>query len=183
MFRDHLPPFWRGTIGTVLLAAIAVLFVAGAAQVSIPAWPVPATLQTAAVFVVAAMLGADVGGLAATLYLLAAWLGAPVLAGFADFGTTGLWNAKTAGYVVAFVPTNLTLGWLAQRGSLHAAWRLGLAVLVAHAVVLGVGWAWLARQIGAASAWENGVAPFWIGAVAKTVLVTAVVVAARRRVR
>lgn len=183
MFRDHLAPFWRGTTGTVLLAVIGTLLVALGAQLTIPAGAVPATMQTAAVFFVAASLGTDVGGLAATLYLLAAWLGAPVLADFTHFGTTGLWNAKSAGYVIAFVPTSLALGHVAQCGWLRPAWRAFVAILIAHTLVLAVGWAWLARQIGTANAWDHGVTPFWIGALVKSGLVTGGLVAMRARRR
>ncbi|MBL9076000.1 MAG: biotin transporter BioY [Planctomycetes bacterium] len=180
MFRDLLPPFWHGAIGTTLLALGTAAAIAAVAQVAIPTTPVPTTLQTAVLFFAAAALGPTVGGLAAACYLLAAALGLPVLADGAHFAATGLWQAKTAGYVLAFVPAAILLGRCTQRRPHLGGAPLFAAVLVAHVAVLVVGWAWLGRQIGWAAAWQHGVTPFWLGAAAKSALVAGLLAGLRR---
>ena len=41
-------------------------------------------------------------------------------------------------------------------------------MILAHAVILLMGWAWLAISIGPGPAWVNGVAPFVLGALGKS---------------
>jgi len=76
---------------------------------------------------------------------------------------------------VAFPIAAALVGELARRGwharrPLHAL----AAMLLGHAVCLGLGAAWLARAIGPDLAWHKGVAPFLLGAVVKSILVVAV---------
>lgn len=161
-------------------ALVGVALVAVAAQISVPMQPVPMTLQTFAMFAVAMLGGARLGLLVALGYFVAAWLGAPVLSGGASFAADGLLDSKTAGYVVAFVPACWLLGGLVDllpRSTF--ALQFG-AALLAHALVLLLGAAWLAGHVGVARAFDSGVLPFLLGALAKSFAVALLVAAVRR---
>ena len=159
----------------LLIAIVGAAVVALAAQARVPMEPVPTTLQTLAMFAIAAAFGPRVGAWTATVYLIAAWLGAPVLSGGDTFGVAGLLTSKTGGYVVAFVPAAWALGHVHR-----ARWPTMLvAAVAAHALVLAIGGAWLAVHIGVGAAFEHGVQPFWIAALAKSALVPPLAVAAR----
>lgn len=142
------------------------LAIALGAQISIPMVPVPTTLQTLAVVAVGLLGGPRAGAGAASLYLLLAVLGLPVLAEGARHGGWAFVELKSAGYVVAFVPGAALAGWLGQRRSLARAAAAGVA---AHAVVLATGVSVLALHIGPGLAVEHGLAPFLVGAVVKGV--------------
>ena len=153
------------------VAVLAACLFALAAQVRVPMHPVPMTLQTAAVFSVALLTSPRCSWIATLLYLAGAWLGLPILSGGSSFAETGLLDAKTAGYVVGFVPAAVGISWLRPRGLLAAA----AAALGGHMIVLAIGGAWLAAHIGIESAWTHGVAPFAWGALAKSLAVAPLV--------
>ncbi|MCK5944408.1 MAG: biotin transporter BioY [Planctomycetes bacterium] len=162
---------WR----PLLLAVVGATAFALAAQLRVPMHPVPMTLQTAAICAFALLVRWPAALLATVGYLLAAWAGLPVLSGGASFAATGLFDAKTAGYVIGFVPAALLLAVAAPR-SVTGAFA---GAMLAHAVVLLVGWAWLAGQAGVAAAWQHGVEPFLVAAVAKSALAAPVVLLRR----
>ena len=132
----------------LLDAALVVLFsafVGLTAQVEIPLWPVPLTLQTLGGLFTGAVLGGRRGALALLLYLAEGAVGLPVFAGGAGIvymlGPTG-------GYLVSYPVAAGLVGWLAERGWdrklawTTAAMSLGLLVIYAFGVV------WLAGFLG-----------------------------------
>ena len=152
------------------------LLIAGGAQVHIENGPVPMTLQTLALLVVGALLGPRRGAAAAAIYVAAGILGAPVLADGKALPGMEFLDSKTSGYLAAF-PVAAALAGVTPR---HP-FALASVFLVAHAVILAVGFLWLSRFIGAGAAWEHGVAPFFLGAAAKSVFAGAIVIALRGR--
>ena len=99
----------RTAAGYLLILAFTLLTAIGA-QISIPAIPVPFTLQTFFVLLSGAVLGARRGAASQLLYLAAGAAGAPVFAGFkASFlhlvGPTG-------GYLLAFPVAAFLTGYV-----------------------------------------------------------------------
>jgi biotin transport system substrate-specific component len=168
----------RASLATdVGLIVIGSVVVAAAAQVSIrlPFTPVPITLQTLAVLVVGASLGAVRGAASLGLYLGEGAAGFPVFAE-AKSGALYLTSADplhtTGGYLWGFVAAALVVGALAQRRwdrSLRSS--LG-AMLVGEIVVFAAGVPWLAAALGVsgARALELGLYPFVVGEVLKLLL-------------
>ncbi|MBV8748869.1 MAG: biotin transporter BioY [Candidatus Eremiobacteraeota bacterium] len=156
-----------------LFARRAALVVAGSAllaisaQIAVPAWPVPVTLQTLAIPVIVALLGRNLGALAVLAYLGEATLGLPVLQGFA--GGLVHFVGPTGGYLVGFPVAAWLVGLLYERGFGEGYARRFVAVLLGTAVVFVTGPAWLAfvLHLDLAKAVELGVVPFLIGDVAK----------------
>lgn len=183
----------RSLLWTALLGVLGAGLIAGGARAAFPAEPVPITLQTVAVLVAGGVWGARVGCLAVVLYVGAAAAGLGVLSGGAHLDLGALGESKSLGYLVGFLPA----AWIAscavreRRGaagsgargtrSLHAVARALAATFAAHAVILALGWAWLARLVGAAPALEHGVVPYLPGALVKSVVAGAVILSARRR--
>ncbi len=145
----------------VALVAIGARF-----DVAIPGSPVPQSLQTLSVVVVGGALGMRLGAVTLLAYLVAGAVGLPVFAGGAA-GIDAL-VGPTAGYLVGFVAAAAFVGWCAERGWTER-WPPGMALLcAAHLVILLMGWAWLARSLGASAAWAGGVAPFLYGGAVKS---------------
>lgn len=122
------------------------VFVALTAQVEIPLWPVPLTLQTLGVLFTGAVLGGRRGALALLLYLVEGAAGLPVFAGSASGIVYML--GPTGGYLVGFVVAAGVVGWLAERGwDRRLVWTM-LAMALGNVVIYALGVTWLAVFLG-----------------------------------
>jgi biotin transport system substrate-specific component len=159
--------FWGlALLGSALLAA--------SAQVSLPLWPVPATLQSLAVLLLGALGGARLGVAAVALYLAEGAMGLPVFAGGA--GGPAVLAGPTAGYLLGFLPA----AWIAGQAARGGPWRQATLLLAAHLVLFVPGVLWLAGFVGLERAWMAGFVVFLPGTAVKTALAFAVLRAARR---
>jgi biotin transport system substrate-specific component len=159
--------------GLALIIAFSLL-TALAAQVAIPLpWtPVPITGQTFAVLLTGALLGSRLGALAMLAYLLEGASGLPFFAA----GGTGLQRllfSPTSGYLLSYPAAAFVVGMLAERGWDRRFLTAAAAMAVGSMVILLSGWAWLARFVSPALAWQTGVQPFLIGDVVKIALAAA----------
>lgn len=154
-------------------AAIVVGVVAlwAASFVSIPIGPVPITLQTYVVCVLAGLFGGRLAALAVLAWLAAAAFGLPVLAGGA-----GGWKALT-GPTAGFLAGMAAAAYVCGRGAERAKGWVALTALflAGHAIVLAVGWAGLAAMMSPKAALMDGVVPFLPGAAVKSLAAAATV--------
>ena len=152
------------------------LFIALAAQISVPFFPVPMTLQTLAILIVGLSFGARLGAVTVLAYLAEGAAGLPV---FANMGA-GLpyMMGPTAGFLLGFIAMAYVAGLAAGRGVVAMlvasfaaaaliylpglAWPLG----VAQATGVEAGWAGLSfdKVLGAFAT------PFLLGDAVKAVL-------------
>jgi len=151
------------------------LLTALAAQVAVPLpfTPVPVTMQTFAVLLTGALLGSRLGALAMLLYLIEGASGLPFFASGAG-GAHYLFLSPSSGYLISFPVAAFIVGFLTERGWDRRFLTAAAAMFIGSAVILLVGWAWLARFAGVAQAFVLGVAPFLIGDVIKIALAAAV---------
>lgn len=167
-----------------LIAAFAALVAACALLPAIKvAGPVPVTLQTFAVLLSGAVLGARRGFLAVLLYVVAGAAGLPVFSG----GAAGLavLTGPSAGYLVGFPLAAGLCGLLVQRlprRSLLSAPAIFVAGLVSSAVfihTLGMAGLVLRADLTWAQAFDVDKV-FWIGDVLKNVAMAVVATAVHR---
>lgn len=149
--------------------------------ISTPMYPVPMTLQTLAVLVVAGLAGARLAAASVVTWLAMAAMGLPLLAD----GAHGLeaFAGPTAGYLAGMVIAAFVCGWLTEKPSMRGWFAMTVVFLAGHALVLGAGWLRLAFLVGPESALDSGVLPFVIGAVLKSMLAVILVKLAEPRVR
>lgn len=148
-------------LGTCMLAA--------SSKISVPMLPVPVTMQTFAVTLIAALMGWRLGALTILAWLGEAALGLPVLAS----ATGGIQHfaGPTAGYLFSFPLIGLLVGWLSERGwNGHRPLLCFASMLLANAICLVLGAAWLAGFVGFEKAIALGVTPFLIGGLLKSAL-------------
>jgi len=155
------------------LVVVGSLALAVSAKIQVPFYPVPMTLQTLAVLVLAAAYGARLGAAAVALYLVEGLLGAPVFAG--AIAGPAYMMGPTGGYLAGFLAAAALTGFLAERGWDRSWPRLLAAMAIGHAVIFAFGYAWLARLIGPDKAFALGVAPFALATLVKTLLAVALV--------
>jgi biotin transport system substrate-specific component len=169
---DRIVP--RSAIGDILLVGAGAALTAVAAQVVVPLHPVPFTLQTFTVLLVAATLGSMRGAASMLVYLVAGALGVPLFAS-AESGIDVVLGA-TGGYLVGFV----IAAWLVGRIVEHSSGRVlpTVAALVAgSAAVYAVGVPWLAISLGMTlgDAANAGLFPFLAGDAIKLAAATVLV--------
>ena len=152
----------RSWLLDVVLVVLFSAFVALTAQVEIPLWPVPLTLQTLGVLFTGAVLGSRRGALALLLYLTEGALGLPVFAGGAS--GVGYMLGPTGGYLVGFVVAAGVVGRLAQRGWDRRLVWAAVAMVIGNVIIYACGVAWLAVFLGDLwGALVNGMLLFVVG--------------------
>ncbi len=179
----------------VILALLGTALLALAAKIKVPFYPVPTTLQTLALAILAASYGSRLAVATVLLYLAEGMLGLPVFTNTPPAAASPLYLlGPTGGYLIGFVLAAAIVGALAERGADRSVIRLFAAMLAGSAAVMicGVAWlAWLAQTssglgIGFEKAVAVGLLPFLLGDLVKTALAAALVragwlFAARRR--
>ena len=176
-----LPGLRLAQSAAIALAGSALLTLS--AKISVPFYPVPLSMQTLAVLVLGAVLGARLGAATVALYLIEGAAGLPVFAGTPEKGLGLLYMmGPTGGFLVGFLIAAALVGYIADRGWDRSLPRLALSMAIGHAVIFAFGFCWLAGLIGIKGAWLGGVAPFAWATVLKTALAAALVAAWRSRV-
>lgn len=169
------PRVWR--VGVVLLGS---WLLAASSWAEIPMVPVPMTLQTYALFVIAALAGRYLAGAIVVVWLFQAAIGFPVLAGGA--GGLEAVTGPTAGFLAGMLAAAPIVGGFAET---RRGWvALTAMFLVGHALVLGMGWAGLVLSgLGSANAFTGGVLPFLPGAAVKSLAAALTVTLAQARLK
>jgi biotin transport system substrate-specific component len=187
----------RSLLKTVALVLGGSLFIAVAAQVSVPMWPVPISLQTLAILLVGFSFGSRLGAATVLAYLAQGAMGLPVFTPTTMPGLAAL-IGPTGGFLIGFVGLAWMAGFAAERGFARGMIGTALVALFASAALYVPGIAWpmaLASLTGieagwigqdAAFYWSAFVAPFLLGdalkAVIAALIVTGVTVALKKRV-
>lgn len=157
-------------LANLVLAAAAVSF-AARISIPVPGSSVPQSLQTLAVVLTGMWMGPVWAPIAMLLYIAAGAVGLPL---FAD-GASGVevLLGPTAGYLVGFVIGAGIAGWSSRRSWISPmaslVWMSGIA-LVAHGVILLLGWIRLVPMVGVGAAFTSGVSPFLLGGIVKSLL-------------
>jgi biotin transport system substrate-specific component len=173
--------------GTARIVANVIAVVAGslilwaAAKIQVPFYPVPMTLTTLAIMLIGATYGWRLGLATVALYLVEGAFGLPVFSGTPERGIgLAYMMGPTGGYLVGYLAGVALVGWFAERGADKSSVRLFGVMLVADALILAFGYAWLASLIGPEAAWTGGVAPFLLGDLLKVAIAALAVPAGNR---
>lgn len=167
------------------------LLIAVAAQVSVPFWPVPLTLQGLAVLLVGFAFGSRLGAATVLAYLAEGAMGLPV---FANGGASlAYMMGPTGGFLLGFVAMAWIAGFAAERGmargvigaalaglaGMVALYALGIAWPMSVAALFGIEGGWIGQSFGSYY-WTHFIAPFLLGDAVKVVLAALIVTGAAR---
>jgi biotin transport system substrate-specific component len=161
------------------------LFIAVAAQVNVPMYPVPMTLQTLAIMLVGLTFGSRLGALTVVAYLVEGAIGLPV---FANAMNGAAFFGPTAGFLVGFVGLAWLVGFAAEKGLAKGVLGTAVAGIAASALLYipGIAWpmslanlsgieaGWIGREFGAYY-WTYFIAPFLIGDAVKAILAALII--------
>lgn len=162
-------------LATVVLGTLLITL---CAKINVPVWPVPVTLQGFAIAALSAAFGLRIGVATVALYLVEGAFGLPVFAG-ASAGIPYLMG-PTGGFLFGFLVMAAIVGFAADRGASGKPLTLFLAMVVADAVLLVLGFAWLLALAGNAgwidqsdvvgSAFRGAIQPFVVWDILKMAL-------------
>lgn len=163
----------------VFLALVGTLLLTLSAKTKVVFGPVDMSLQTLVVLLIAASFGMRLGIATLLLYMAQGAMGLPVFQSTPEKGIgIAYMLGTTGGYLAGFVVMAALVGWAADRGLGRNPVKLFAVMAIADAVMLAMGFAWLAVLIGADKAWTFGVTPFIVPDLIKVALAAAVVPAA-----
>ena len=146
---------------------IGALFLDMAAQFSITLYftPVPITLQSLAVSILAMTLGAKEAPLAVLLYLLQAKLGFPVLQG--GKANPDWIHSPIAGYLIGFLFSSCLVANLLTYVRPRSFVKSWLILSCNEGTILLIGATWLSHSLGVENGIYKGLLPFLPGAFVK----------------
>lgn len=147
---------------------------AAASQICIPIQPVPVNLATLSVFIAGAVLGARLGALSQTVYVLLGTAGLPVFSGFS--GGAHVIAGPTGGYLVGYIAAAGLVGFLTERLGRRMLILVGsMAAGLVFCYVLGTLWFMLVTKTGLWASIAMCVFPFLLGDAAKIAAAAAIV--------
>ncbi len=169
-----LPFAGNRTAQEVVLVLAGTALIAIAAKIKVPFYPVPMTLQTLAIMLIAASYGFRLGTVTVIAYLGEGLLGLPVFTNTPPAVAGPLYFlGPTGGFLLGFVALAMVVGYAADRGWDRSTVRLFAAIFAGQVVLFALGFAWLAwfaqvssgaTGLGIEKAFAFGVEPFvWAG--------------------
>lgn len=162
-----------------VLAVLGTLLLTVSAKTKVVLGPVDMSLQTLAIFLIAAAFGLRLGVATLLLYMAEGAIGLPVFQSTPEKGIgLAYMMGPTGGYLAGFVVAAAIVGWAADRGLDRNVLTFAGPVLAAEAAIVGLGFAWLSVLIGPAGAVQFGLAPFILPDLIKVALAVLLVPAA-----
>jgi len=164
---DKQISFFSAFLGSVCLAALS--------QISfpLPYSPIPVTMQTLGLFLLAGMLGSKRAFYSVMIYLFKGTCGLPVFAGFA---VNPLWFCTPkGGYLIAFALAVFAMGKLFEIFKRKSFIFSLLVFIVGNIIILGIGALWLSFFVGVSNAASAGIIPFLPGAAAKMIAAACII--------
>ena len=159
-----------------LLVVSGTLLLTLSAKTKVMLGPVDLSLQTLAVLLIGACFGMRLAVATLLLYLAQGAMGLPVFQSSPEKGIgLAYMMGTTGGYLVGFVAMAAIVGYAADRGWDRNVIKLFAAMLAGEAVMLLLGFIWLATLLGAADAWSFGVLPFVVPDLIKVALAACLV--------
>lgn len=141
------------------------------AKLKIEIGAVPITMQTLAVLLSGAILGAKRAALAQLTYLLMGLGGIPW---FSRGGGISYLLSPSFGYIVGFIPAAYLTGWLCQKGFDRKINTIIGAMILGNVLLYIPGLLWLAKFVGFGRVLEIGLYPFIPGDLLKVILAGAI---------
>ena len=160
----------KETLKNILLVLGGVAFLSLMSQVIIPLpfTPVPISLGTFGVTLMALLYGRKLGTATILSYVAAGSLGAPIFAGF----KSGSLFSPTGGYILGYIVATIILGYLSDKGVTKSYIKTFLSLLLSSAIILTLGSIVLSIFVPGKNAFMIGVLPFLPGDAIKSTTIT-----------
>ena len=144
-------------IKNFLLILFGTLLLTVSSKIQVPFWPVPMTMQTFVVFIIAMAYGWKLSFLTLIAYLIEGALGLPV---FAKGGGLLYLTGPTAGYLYGMAIAAAVIGYFADLGYGKTIIKCVLPLLIGTIIIFVFGIGYLSSIIGFEKAIVAGLLPF-----------------------
>ena len=160
----------KETLKNILLVLGGVAFLSLMSQVIIPLpfTPVPISLGTFGVTLMALLYGRKLGAATILSYVAAGSLGAPIFAGF----KSGSLFSPTGGYILGYIVATIILGYLSDKGVTKSYVKTFFSLLLSSAIILILGSIVLSIFVPGKNVFMVGVLPFLPGDAIKSTTIT-----------
>ena len=155
----------------LVLGGVAFLSIMSQVLIPLPYTPVPISLGTFGVTLMALLYGRKLGTATILSYVTAGSLGAPIFAG----GKAGSLFSPTGGYILGYIVSAIILGYLADRGVTKSYLKTILSLILSSTIILTLGALQLSLFVTGKNAFMVGVLPFLPGDALKSTAVTLLV--------
>jgi len=152
----------------LVLGGVAFLSIMSQVLIPLPYTPVPISLGTFGVTLMALLYGRKLGTATILSYVAAGSLGAPIFAG----GKAGSLFSPTGGYILGYIAATIILGYLADRGVTKSYVKTILSLMLSSAIILTLGSLVLSLFVPGKNAFMIGVLPFLPGDALKSTTTT-----------
>lgn len=152
----------------LVLGGVAFLSIMSQILLPLPYTPVPISLGTFGVTLMALLYGRKLGTATILSYVVAGSLGAPIFAG----GKAGSLFSPTGGYILGYIVSTMILGYLADKGVTKSYLKTILSLMLSSAIILTLGALVLSLFVTGKNAFVIGVLPFLPGDALKSTTVT-----------
>ena len=152
----------------LVLGGVAFLSIMSQVLIPLPYTPVPISLGTFGVTLMALLYGRKLGTATILSYVAAGSLGAPIFAG----GKAGSLFSPTGGYILGYIVATIIIGYLADRGVTKSYVKTILSLMLSSAIILTLGSLVLSLFVPGKNAFMIGVLPFLPGDALKSTTTT-----------
>ena len=152
----------------LVLGGVAFLSIMSQVLIPLPYTPVPISLGTFGVTLMALLYGRKLGTATILSYVAAGRLGAPIFAG----GKAGSLFSPTGGYILGYIVATIILGYLADKGVTKSYVKTILSLMLSSAIILTLGSLVLSLFVPGKNAFMIGVLPFLPGDALKSTTTT-----------
>ena len=159
-------------IKNIFLVLFGTLLLTVSSKIQVPFWPVPMTMQTFVVLIIAMAYGWKLSFLTLVAYLIEGALGLPV---FAKGGGLLYLIGPTAGYLYGMAVAAAVIGYFADKGYAKSYFKSLLAILLGTILIFALGVGYLGYVIGYDKALAGGFYPFIYSETFKIALAVAVI--------
>ena len=152
----------------LVLGGVAFLSLMSQVIIPLPFTPVPISLGTFGVTLMALLYGRKLGTATILSYVAAGSLGAPIFAGF----KSGSLFSPTGGYILGYIVATIILGYLSDKGVTKSYVKTFFSLLLSSAIILTLGSIVLSIFVPGKNAFMIGVLPFLPGDAIKSTTIT-----------
>lgn len=170
-------PHRNSMVRNVMLVLAGTAFLALAAHIQVPFWPVKISMQTLAVIMIGMTYGSKLGAATVIAYVVEGAVGLPVFQSGAGIAYLA---GPTGGYLLGFLLATFVIGRGAERGALERMPTAFGVIMLGIVAIYLPGVAWLGVLFGPEKSLAFGLYPFIPGEALKIALALALVPAARR---
>ena len=147
----------NSTLLNLFLVIFGTLILTISAKIQVPFWPVPMTMQTFVVFLIAMTYSVRLSFFTLILYLFEGAIGLPV---FATGGGIAYLVGPTAGYLYGMTVSVIVISYLANLGYSKTYFGAALSLLLGSVIIFSFGLIYLGSIIGYEKSIQAGLLPF-----------------------